>query len=425
MINRKSLLAALFSIVFAQTVLSQGLNTFSPYSRFGLGELRARGFANSRAMGGISQGVNSGIAINNLNPASYTAQDSMSFILDFGLEGKGTYYSYSDNSLYFPTMNFHHVAVQFPLTKWWGASLGIQPYSDMGYKLRFVETNPYLLSTIGAIKYNHYGQGGISQAYMGNAFKTFKGLSIGANVSYFFGSLDYHTDVIFPAGSVYTNVYRNNSVVVRSLAYSVGAQYQFQFGGEKQYKIILGATLDNEASMAAERILHTSTTSTMVDTIQYVSTKNGSIDMPQNISGGFTFSYSNKLSFGVDYAIQDWTNAKFLEVSDSLTKSNTLRFGVQYTPNPTDFKSYLKRMTYRAGFYQSNTYLVLRNNQVKDYGITFGVGLPLRRTSTSFNVSFEFGKRGSISNGLINENYGIVNLGITFYDIWFVKRKYN
>lgn len=425
MISR-SLFAALTLVVLAHTASSQTINTYSPYSRFGIGDLRNRSFTQNRAMGGVSQGIISGTAINQLNPASYTVQDSMSFILDFGLDAGQTNYSLGNQTLSNPTMNFHHIAVQFPVTKWWGASLGIQPFSDVGYKLRYVETDPYLLSSIGAIKYYHYGEGGLSQAYFGNAFKPFKGLSVGLNVSYFFGSLDYHSDVLFPSGSAYTNLYKINRVVVRSLAYSVGTQYKFNIGNDDKYSVVLGFTLDNETALKAERIVHSSTNSSMFDTVSYVSTKNASVLMPANYSGGFSFTYNNSLTFAFDYSSQDWTNAKFIEEADySLTSSNTMRFGLEYCPSPNDLKSYLKRVKYRTGFYQSNTNLNLRNTQIKDYGITFGVGLPLRRTSTSFNLSYEMGMRGTNKDGLTSEKYGIVSFGVTFYDIWFVKRKYN
>jgi len=81
----------------------------------------------------------------------------------------------------------------------------------------------------------------------------------------------------------------------------------------------------------------------------------------------------------------------------------------------------LNRVHYRVGGYYSNSYLRLQENQIQDYGITFGVGLPFRNTKTSFNLAFVFGQRGTLKNNLIKEKYGIVNLSMTFHDIWFLK----
>jgi hypothetical protein len=68
---------------------------------------------------------------------------------------------------------------------------------------------------------------------------------------------------------------------------------------------------------------------------------------------------------------------------------------------------------------------------VKQYGISFGIGIPLLN-SLSFsllNIGLEAGKRGSIENGWIEETYFKLNLGLTIAphrnDLWFIKRKYD
>ena len=424
-ITRKLSLALTFLFV-SLYALPQGLTTYSPYSRYGIGEVRNRGYANTKGMGGISQGIRNGTWVNYLNPASYTAQDTMSFIFDFGFEGVGVNYRSGDQSNFNSFGNIHHIAIQLPLAKWMGASAGIQPFSNVGYRIRHTETNDTLLSTIGPIKYYHNGNGGITQAYFGLAVEPFKNFSIGANMSYLFGSLDYSSENVFPENTPYISTSVLNSVVVRDIAFSFGAQYSFAFGKSKEYTVTLGATVDNETSIGAQNITFISYPfGTFADTIDYIEYPKSGIDFPRNVTAGFTFAYKNQFLGGLEYATQDWTNAKFLNISDSLTNSNTFRVGIQYTPNPTDLRSYLKRVSYRAGFYHTNTYLQLRGNQINDYGITFGVGLPFRRSNTSFNISYEMGRKGTLNNNLVQETYGIFNVGFTFYDFWFIKRKYN
>jgi len=414
------------ALLVSMPVLSQSFSTFSPYSRFGMGEIRNRGYANTKAFGGISQGVRNSKSINFLNPASYTSQDSMSFIFDFGLEGTGVNYKTNNQANFNSGANLHHLAIQFPITKWMGASAGIQPFSNVGYRIKDIEMDPYLLSTIGPIKYYYQGKGGVTQSYFGLAIKPFKGLSLGANMSYFFGAIEHTTETIFPADTPYQTFRRQNSIVVRDIALSLGAQYEFAFGSEKSYKVVVGATLDNETSIGAQKVLFASTLiGKVVDTLAFKEYPKSAIDFPKNISAGFTFAYKDKFMIGADYASQDWTNAKFLNVSDSLVKSNTIRVGLQLIPNSTDLRSYFKRVAYRAGVYYSDTNLKLRGNQIKDYGITFGVGLPFKRSNSTFNISCELGQKGTLSNNLIQETYGVVNIGFTFYDFWFMKRKYN
>lgn len=406
------------------TVNSQGLNTFSPYSRFGVGEIRTRGYANNKALGGISQGISNGVMVNFLNPASYTSQDSMSFIFDFGIEASGTDYRTANESNFNSGGNLHHIAIQFPMSKWMGFSAGIQPFSNVGYKLRYIEDDDFLLSSIGAIKYYHTGKGGITQSYFGVALEPFKGVSIGANLSYFFGSLEHSLDVVFPDETPYSNVSKLNSIVVRDLGLSFGAQWAFHLGSEKQFRMVLGATLDNETKIGAKHVQFISyQLGNSPDTILYSESSQGAIDFPMNLTAGFSLAYKDILVIGGDYATQDWSNANIMGENSNLTKSESIRLGIQYTPSPNDLRSYFKRVSYRTGFYRSKTYLQFDDNQINDYGITFGVGLPFRRTRTSFNISCEVGRRGTIS--YVQETYGIVNVGFTFYDFWFIKRKYN
>jgi hypothetical protein len=424
--NSKTLLLTLALWAMSFVASSQSLTTYSPYSRYGLGEIRNQGYANTKAMGGITQGIRNGTWVNYLNPASYTSQDTMSFIFDFGVEGATVNYKSGNQSNTNSTGNLHHLAMQFPLTKWMGASLGLQPYSNVGYRIKHTEMDPYLLSSIGPIKYYHNGNGGITQFYFGTAVEPFKNFSIGANMSYLFGAMEYKFTEEFPEYSTYVGYDELNSFVVRDIAFSFGAQYTIFAGKEKEYKIVLGATLDNKTSLNATHVRFVSyPLGSTTDTIVYEENKNNSFEFPANFSGGFTFAYSNKLLVGAEYSFQDWTKAQYLNANGLLTNSKSVRVGVQYTPNPFDLRSYFKRISYRAGFYHKNTFLELRDNQINDYGITFGVGLPFRRTRTSFNIALELGRKGTLENGLVQENYGIINFGFTFYDFWFVKQKIN
>lgn len=422
-ITRNLLLFATFLFVsFAS--YSQGINTFSPYSRYGIGEVRTRGYANNKALGGISQGIRNDKSVNFLNPASYSSQDSMSFIFDFGLEAIGVDYRTNSQSNFNSGANLHHLAIQFPMTKWLGVSAGIQPFSNVGYRLKYTEDDDNLLSSIGAIKYYHFGKGGITQSYFGLAFEPFEGFSVGTNLSYFFGSLEHSVDVVFPDDTPYGTVNKLNSIVVCDIGLSFGAQWAFHLGAEKQLRVVLGATLDNETKLGAQNIQYISyPLGNTIDTIQYNELSDAAIDFPKNLTAGFSLAYKNIFMVGADYSVQDWTNSGFMGQSANLTKSETVRVGIQYTPSPNDLRSYLKRVSYRGGFYNSKTYLQFDDNQINDYGITFGVGLPFRRTNTSFNISCEVGRKGNTD--YIQETYGVFNVGFTFYDFWFIKRKYN
>ena len=135
----------------------------------------------------------------------------------------------------------------------------------------------------------------------------------------------------------------------------------------------------------------------------------------------------------MDYSAQDWSKAQFFGEADSLTASSSIRFGLQYTPVSVDEvrrASYWKRISIRAGGFYNKTYLDINGQQLENYGMTFGIGIPWKNernllTKTSFNISYQLGWQGSLKNGLVKETYQVLSIGFTLYDFWFIKPKYD
>ena len=107
----------------------------------------------------------------------------------------------------------------------------------------------------------------------------------------------------------------------------------------------------------------------------------------------------------------------------SYNKSNRISVGGFYLPKFNSISSYWSRITYRAGFNFKKTGLIVNNTEVNDFGMSFGVGLPMGKQLSNINVGFELGKRGELNNGLIKENYLNFRLSLTLNDKWFNKRK--
>ena len=99
--------------------------------------------------------------------------------------------------------------------------------------------------------------------------------------------------------------------------------------------------------------------------------------------------------------------------------------GLEITPNPEAFRGFHKRIHYRLGGHYENSYLKLQGEQLQDYGIGFGVGLPFRNTKTSFNFAVDMGRRGTLNNNLIEENYTFFSFSVTLHDFWFLQRKFD
>jgi len=420
----------LSAILLCAIPVTAQVNTGSPYSRFGLGELSKPGFAYNLALGGTGIGLRTNNQINYMNPASYSAIDTMSFLFDFGLQGSQT--TYIQNSLESEMINYniHHIAVGFGITKNWKASIGVVPYSSVGYNIVRTE----LLADALFLNYNYMGNGGLNRFFIGNSVRFFNHFSLGLNLGYIFGNLNYTNSIDFPATSNAANTVNETSLNIRDMIYDFGFQYHNTFGDK--FFVTLGAVYNNETKLK--------TLQTIVQTSYFPGTKpnldsiiidpafainsdslHGETLFPRNMGIGVSFGIKNKLMFAGDFSSQDWSKSLIPGKNDSLVNSNSINFGLEYTPNDQALRGYYNRIHYRFGGYYSNTYLRIREEQLQDYGMSFGVGLPFRNTKSSFNLGFIVGQRGTTKNNLIKESYGMVNFGLTFHDFWFFKRKFD
>ena len=153
----------------------------------------------------------------------------------------------------------------------------------------------------------------------------------------------------------------------------------------------------------------------------------GRVTLPQSLSVGVAYGITDKFIASVDYVYTDWQNAKIYGAENYLTNTHSLHAGAEYIPNKFSNLYFFDRVQYRLGGRISGNYLIINNEQVKEYGITFGVGIPLGRAVWSkMNIVFDYTNRGgSLANGLHKENIYSVGLSFNLYDYWFVKRKYD
>jgi hypothetical protein len=409
-------LLALPSFSFSQ------LTTYSPYSRFGLGDLVLQGSARNFAMGGIGLGLRDGNYINYINPASYSEQDTLTFLFDAGLTGNYKVMQTNSQSLSLNNAGLNHFLLGFPITKWFKSSLGLVPYSRVGYKLVDYE----LIPNIGIVDYSYEGSGGLNKAFLGNSIRINKNISFGINASYLFGSLTRSRGVSFPSDQDIFATQSRGRVIINDFYFTYGLQFTMPV--MKDYTLTAGMIYEPQSKVKAyndmfvENILVTSSSVTR-DTIINITGDKDHVNLPSNLGVGITLRNGNKLIVGADFYTQDWSNTQILGEPDSLTKSNSIKFGIQYQPDQTDFRNYFKRIQYRAGFHHSQTYLKIRGQQLTDYGITLGFGLPFKNTRTTFNFAVDYGQRGTLSQNLIKENYFNFNFSLSLYDFWFFKRR--
>ena len=412
------ILALCYSI---QSYSQKGI--YSPYTRYGFGEMVDQNLGNTMGFGSLSSGIRMNDVINYSNPASYTAQDTNSFVFDVGISANSALQRSTDNQVTRRALSFDHLALGFPIFRWWKSSIGIVPLSHVGYHVK----NSSSIGDIEQLDNRFEGEGGIRQFYIGNAFDLTNSLSIGFNYLYLFGNTTYKSIATLPEDP-YSGLFQKNlNHHIRGSRFQTGLQYQFNLS--ENNKLNIGLTYDISSNLDLEKSYEVfsyyqyndSQGVTRQDTIDKIKYDNDSeFQYPQGLAAGFAFQ-SNRLIFGGDFKYQNWASVKEF---DNLSDSYSARVGLQFTPDPEALRNYLNRVDYRLGAYYEQSYLNLNNQQLKDYGITFGLGLPLRYNRTQFNLALKLGRRGTTKHNLIEENYAMINFNITFYDFWFIERKY-
>lgn len=400
-------------------------NTTSPFSRFGLGDLQPLSFGRTAAMGGAVFGSRYPGQINFANPASYTCLDTLSFIFELGFNGKFANYRNAISNLNTNDINFRYFSLAFRITDWMATSLALAPYSDVGYEVLVDQE----ISASNNANYSYYGRGSLSRAYIGLAIEPFRNFAIGSNLYYFFGNLSKTSEVAFPQSTDSYAVQQFEQIRLRDFGLNFGLQYTRPTG--KDEGITLGIVLENKPTFTGFNSDLTirylsSSQSTDIDTISYINEEKDKIRLPLSYGAGITWNKKNKMEISLDYFHQAWSKAEFFGQTDPiLTNLNRFSLGGEYIPDRFSIRSKLKRMSYRAGLKYEKSYLLINDQPLNDFGISFGVGLPVYRSNSTVNISAETGKRGRTSVNLIRENYFKFNLAVNIYDLWFIKRRFD
>lgn len=429
-----------FMSVFSYAQSSGEYINYTPYSIYGIGDICQEGTGYNAAMGGVGIATRDNRYINTINPASITARDTLSFMIDFSLAGRTTFLRQNDIKSGRNIFNIQNCAVSFPIYRSSAMMIGIAPYSSTGYHYRSFITDPKVLGYTGTGTYTARGQGSIYQVYAAAAVTFWKKLSIGAQYIYYFGNIDKEEVLSFTAAS-YLSIGDKHFLKLNGHDLKIGIQFDQMLG--KTSKITIGATYKLGAGLrgTAENFGYVSgsvaadTTGYSLDTL-HLSNK---LRMASEFGVGISYNYQDKIKAELNYTFADWSKSGFdsargFAVDNTgsstgstfrATVSQAVRFGMEYTPNRYDIRYYMKRCTYRAGAYYKKDYFQLDGNAVNAFGITLGMTLPVFRWSNGLSLGLDFGTKGSLANNMVKENYLNFSIGFNLYDIWFRKYKYD
>ena len=429
----------LICLFFAPLSIDSQNNTSSPYSFYGIGSLDFKGTSESRAMGGISV-YNDSIHMNFRNPASYTGKDMFSFnnegrLVKFtvGLGHSETELKTSVNNTETTNTSFEYLGLNIPMGKF-GLGFGLIPYSSVGYKLQSSnnEDQP---------QYKYSGNGGLNKVFLGFAYQLNNNLSVGFDTKYNFGNiqnyaleylyddeslpLDYQareqnrsdlSGVNFNFGIIYKGRFKDNLEIHGTFAFS--PEYNLSSRNSRTFASVV-INPNTELEYPVNEI--------NVD-LESIGLDKTDLSMPSKTNFGLGIGFPKKWFIGSEYTILTssvFSNELINIENSEFEDSSKLSFGGFYIPDYASFSKFWNRVVYRAGFYSEKTGLVINNESINEFGISFGLGIPAGGLFSNVNTTIEFGKRGTTNANLVEEKFINFQLSLSLNDRWFIKRKYN
>lgn len=472
--TRRLLSSLMFILLSGWTFFSfaQPANN-SPYARYGLGNLNNGVNVRSAGLGGLSIAMREDsipYLVNFLNPASYTSIGFTAF--DIGVYGNVATISTQTQTQNVNKANLSYFAFGFPILKlrvknqdrdttlamddveryrniqkrvFWGGAFGLREFSSVNYSaLETIVDESGVFGSDSSFNYSYLfqGDGGLNQFFIGLGISPIQNLSIGVNASYLFGRLNRIQRLEFNEEN-YFNVKTERYTDVGGFYVDYGLQYSQPLKKGK-HVLLFGATFAHPMKVRANSTVLAQTyklsafgEDILRDTVAFKEVKGGHILMPWKYGFGLTWKSGEKWLVGVEHAQDLWGTYKDVNgKNDSLADAWRTNLGVEFRPmtpyTKRGFWSYFGKMSYRLGGHYGMTQFNVNGTQLPNYGITLGLGFPLRRTragankyiQSMINFSVEWGQRGTTDRSLLLENYWNFKLGFTLNDRWFIKRKY-
>ncbi|WP_178990399.1 outer membrane beta-barrel protein [Winogradskyella schleiferi] len=426
------------SVAFAQ----QG--TGSPYSFYGIGSLKFKGTVENRSMGGIGVYLDS-IHVNLKNPAAYAGKNLESFGFEgesrpvkFAVAGTMSDATLKSNSGEAETNStiFDYIAISIPVGKF-GFGFGVLPYTSVGYRLNDIDADNVLTN-------RYTGEGGVNRVFAGLGYQINDEWSVGLDFNYNFGNIQNTALEIeyTPEGNVVQYQTREfNRSDLSGLNLNFGVAYKTMINDK--FELSVTATYAPGSKLSSDNVRTFSTVSLNSSTLE-ISNIFQTIDavladenleqtdltLPSRLSLGAGIGAPRSWFVGAEYTFQntsDFSNPVFPNDNSTFENSSQVSIGGFYIPNYNAFSGYYKRVVYRAGFNFGNTGLVVKNESIKEFGISFGLGLPVgnRNLFSNANLGLELGRRGTTNQNLIQENFVNFNVSLSLNSRWFQQKKYN
>lgn len=423
-------------LLVGSTAFAQN-QTFSPYSRFGIGEINGATSSFQKLSLGSDIAFTSRRFLNFTNKASLPSLQAP--IFDVSATYNSTELKNTQGTQGLSSGAIGGIVLALPLNKGFAASLGITPVSSVGYK----STNALITDSIESKVINE-GSGGVNDAQATIAYNflheqdsSYFGVALTA--AYTFGNMNRDRSIEF-TDDYFKNTRNSTSLSVSDVRFEIGMLYSTYLSAKSKLGIGLVYMPKAEMNRNYNALMQHYTTNgvgteTFKDTISYIDEKDGTVTLPSSLNIGVSYTLNSKLVLSSSLRTSKWSDysqtINGTETNFGNTDFTEMAFGVRYQPSSkaTMNESVFKQSTISAGARLSEGYVSISGADVKAKAVSLGLSIPLRRSNsnTFFHFGTEFGSRGK--KDLIQENYVKVFFGLSIspksVDKWFYKRKYN
>ena len=392
----------------------------SPYSRFGWGEMQPRSTQKCQAMGGTAFAYRSPTCINSKNPASYSAFDSLSAVVDAAFSLRMHRLTEGSENQQGSTAFFDYFSFGLPVTSHWATALGIQPFSIVSYD--------YTRSS-EAFSSSDWGDGGTYEIFWGNSLRFGSHFSVGLQASYLFGTSRRAHELVFSDDKC-LNLRSMEEDAFGGFLFSTGMQCLLPVG-----KKLLGFGLAFTPSLpscvhvdrSAYRLTYRfeSALETTVDTLNWegLLSQRLQVKNPAVLGFGLSWSEPDRFWVGADAEWTGWSRYAVGGTSDSLNDRMRFSAGAEWIPQ-SGGGSYLKRITYSAGLFYEKDYLNVAQTSFHRMGMDVGLAFPVKKNKSKIGVCLETGLFAPVGGEEgIREQYYRFTVHVQLHEKWYQHRK--
>lgn len=407
--------AALLSFVGTQFARAQSSSlSSSPYSLYGLGVPNDTGVGTINALGKLGFAMPSLTSINDKNPASLGRMTQKSFLFDVGMKAQRetVVNAFTEEARF--NANFSNISLAFPISEKSGVGITLIPFTNVGYILTGLENT--IEGSTDTFLTNVNGSGGLNDFKFSYGYSVTDNFRVGASGSILFGAID----------ETETNIIDDTALVITEENYYAGFRFDvgLQYDWSPRTSFGLTAKFPTILNGSQSRIIETIGTATITSREEDNDLED--FELPLELGVGFITRFmENKFTLNADYQHGFWETTEQKDFLGEYVDQQMFGLGLSYRKNPRALK-YWERMEYRAGINYDSGNLMVNDSRVENYTFSAGVGLPISlRTNSMLNISYSYGQKGRVSNGLIQENFHLLTFNFSFDGKWFIKRKYD